>query len=87
MDRCFWEELPIGISIYKNDEIIEYLSVTLTVGPHQTAPYGYWCHTNNATGKKSIFLNTVTNNFLEGTNYNYSCQPLNKTARCGNVRN
>jgi hypothetical protein len=34
MDRCFWEELPIRISIFKNDEIIEYLSVTLTVGPH-----------------------------------------------------
>jgi hypothetical protein len=23
-------------------------------------------------------LNTASNNFLEGTNYNYSCHPLNK---------
>jgi hypothetical protein len=28
MDRCFWEELPTGISIYKNNELIEYLSNT-----------------------------------------------------------
>jgi hypothetical protein len=68
MDRCFWEELQTGISICKNDEIIEYLSITLTVGPYQTAFYGYWGYMNNAIGKKSIFLNTVTNNFLEGTN-------------------
>jgi hypothetical protein len=63
-NRCFWEELPMGISIYKDDKIIEYLSVTITVGPHQAAPYGYWRHTNNATGKEIIFLNTASNNFL-----------------------
>jgi predicted PP-loop superfamily ATPase len=28
MYRCFWEELPTGVSIYKNDEIIKHLSVT-----------------------------------------------------------
>jgi hypothetical protein len=43
------------------------------VGPHQIAPYGFWRHTNNATGKEPVFLNTASNNFLEGTNYNYSC--------------
>jgi hypothetical protein len=48
------------------------------VWPHQAISYGYWHHTNNATGKELIFLNTASNNFLEGTNYNYSCQPLNK---------
>jgi hypothetical protein len=69
MDRCFWEKLPTRISIYKNDELIEYLSAILTVGFHQIAPYGYWHHTNNATGKGLIFLNTASNNFLEGTNY------------------
>jgi hypothetical protein len=82
MDRCFWEELPTGVVIYKNGDTIDYLSVTLTVGPHQTAPYGYWRHMSNATGKELIFLNTTSNNFLEGSNYNYSCQPLNKPARC-----
>jgi hypothetical protein len=78
LDRCFWEELTTGVTIYKNEEVIEHTSVTITVGPHQIAPYGFWSHTNNQIGKESIFLNTATNNFLEGTNYNYSCYPLNK---------
>jgi hypothetical protein len=26
----------------------------------------------------------LTNNFLEGTNYNYSCYPLNKPVNFGN---
>jgi hypothetical protein len=67
MNRCFWEKLSTGVSIYKNNELIDYLSVTLTVGPHQQAPYGYWSHTNNATGRELIFLNTASNNFLEET--------------------
>jgi hypothetical protein len=41
MDRYFWEKLLTGISNYKNNEIIKYLSVTLTIGPHQQAPYGF----------------------------------------------
>jgi hypothetical protein len=82
MDRCFWKELSTGVTTYKNEEIIEHTSVTITVGPHQIAPYGYWRHTNNQTGKELIFLNTVCNNFLEGTNYNYSCRPLNDPTRC-----
>jgi hypothetical protein len=82
LDRCFWKELTTGITTYKNEEIIEHNSVTITVGPHQIAPYGFWRHTNNQTGKESIFLNTASNNFLEGTNYNYSCLPLNKPINC-----
>jgi hypothetical protein len=53
LDRCFWEEKITGISVFKNNEIIEFYSVTLTVGPHQIAPYGFWRHTNNQTGKES----------------------------------
>jgi hypothetical protein len=82
LDRCFWKELTTGITTYKNEEIIEHNSVTITVGPHQIAPYGFWRHTNNQTGKESIFLNTASNNFLEGTNYNYSYHPLNKQINC-----
>jgi hypothetical protein len=52
------------------------------VGPHLIAPYGFWGHTNNATRKKSIFLNTTNNNFLEGTNYNYSCTPVTSPRKC-----
>jgi hypothetical protein len=29
-----------------------------------------------ATRKESVFLNIVNNNFLEGTNYNYTCIPI-----------
>jgi hypothetical protein len=50
MDKCFWEELSTGVLIYKNNELIENFSITLTVGPHLAAPYGYWHHTNNAIG-------------------------------------
>jgi hypothetical protein len=82
MNRCFWEELSTGVSIYKNNELIDYLSVTLTVGPHQQTPYGYWSHTNNAAGRELIFLNTASNNFLEGTNYNYSSKSLNTPMNC-----
>jgi hypothetical protein len=54
------------------------MSVTLTVGPHQIASYSFWRHTNDTTGKESIFLNTTSNNFLKSTKYNYSCNPLNR---------
>jgi hypothetical protein len=82
MNRCFWKELPTGVSVYKNNELIDYLLVTLIVGPHQQAPYGYWSHINNATGRELIFLNTASNNFLEETNYNYSCRPPNMPMNC-----
>jgi hypothetical protein len=39
-------------------------------------------NTNNATGKESIFLNTANNNFLEGTNYNYSSTPITSPGKC-----
>jgi hypothetical protein len=35
LDRCFWKELTIGVTTYKNKEIIECNSVTIMVGPHQ----------------------------------------------------
>jgi hypothetical protein len=35
------------------------------VGLHLEAPYGFWKHTNDVTGKESIYLNIVTNNFLK----------------------
>jgi hypothetical protein len=82
MVRCFWKELTTGVTTYKNEEIIEHSSVIITVGSHQIAPHGFWRHTNNQTGKESIFLNTASNNFLEGTNYNYSCRSLNDPRIC-----
>jgi hypothetical protein len=58
------EEKTSGQTVRKNGEIIEHYSVTLSVEPHLIAPYGFWRHINNATRKKSIFLNTANNNFL-----------------------
>jgi hypothetical protein len=72
MDICFWEEFTSGQIVKKNRVVINHYSITISVGPHLVAPYGFWKYTNNATGKEIIFLNTANNNFLEGTNYNYS---------------
>jgi hypothetical protein len=41
---------------------------TLSVGLHLLAPYVFWKHANN--------------NFLEGTNYNYSCTPITSPGKC-----
>jgi hypothetical protein len=30
-------------------------------------------HKNDTTRKENIYLNTTTNNFLKGANFNYSC--------------
>jgi hypothetical protein len=49
-------EKTSGLVIKKNREVIEHYSVTLSVGSHLLAPYGFWKHTNNETGKESIFL-------------------------------
>jgi hypothetical protein len=46
LDRCFWEELTVGSTIKKNNEVIEHYSVSISVGPHFVAPYGFWRHTN-----------------------------------------
>jgi hypothetical protein len=51
-----------------------HYSITLSIKPHLIPSYNFWRHTNNATGKESILLNTANNNYLEGTNYNYSCK-------------
>jgi hypothetical protein len=45
-------------------------SAYLAVGPNLQTPFGFW---RNET---SVFINTVTMNYLEGTNFNYSCQPI-----------
>jgi hypothetical protein len=71
-----------GLVIKINGVVIEHISVTLSIKPYLLAPYGFWKHTNNATGKESIFLNTTNNNFLEGTNYNYSCTPITSPGKC-----
>jgi hypothetical protein len=62
---------------HKNNKILEYISIGLTLGLHQIISYRFLTHTNNDTGKKSVFLNTASNNFLKETNYNYSCKSLN----------
>jgi hypothetical protein len=86
LDRCFCEEKTSGLVVKKNGVVIEHYSVTLSVGAHLIAPYGFWRHTNNSTGKESIFLNTVNNNFLGGRNYNYSCILVTSPGKCRTAR-
>jgi hypothetical protein len=59
LDRYFWEERLLGVFVYKKDQLLTHHSVTL-----RDAPYGFWRHTNNVTGKESIYLVIATNNFL-----------------------
>jgi hypothetical protein len=47
------------------------VDISLTVNLILQAPYELW---RNET---SVFLNTATNNFLEWSNFNYSCKPTN----------
>jgi hypothetical protein len=75
MDRSFWEERLSGVSVYKNDKLLTRHSVIFMVGLLE-APYGFLRYTNDVRGKKSIYLNTATNN-LEGPIFNYSCRLLN----------
>jgi hypothetical protein len=56
LQRCFWEEKTSGLVIKKNGVVIEHYSVTLSVPPHLVAPYGFWKHTNNATGKRECIF-------------------------------
>jgi hypothetical protein len=69
MERCHWKETPLQVIV--NGEEKTVVDISLTVNTILQAPYGLWRNTI------SIFLNTATNNFLEGTNFNYSCKPTN----------
>jgi hypothetical protein len=80
--RCFWEEITSGQTVKKNGEVIKHYSVTLPVEPHLISLYEFWRHTNNTTGKESIFFNITNNNFLEGTNYNYSYTLVTSPEKC-----
>jgi hypothetical protein len=86
MNKYFWEERLSGVSIYKNDQLLTHHSVTLMVDPHLEAPYGFWQHINDIIGKENIHFNTARNNFLEETNFNYSCTPLNTLTRICNAK-
>jgi hypothetical protein len=45
-------------------------AVTLTVSPALTTPYGFW------RNDMSYIINTAFNNYLENTNFNYTCKPV-----------
>jgi hypothetical protein len=69
MERCHWKETPLQVIV--NGEKKTVINISLTVNPILQPPYGLW---RNAT---LIFLNAATNNFVEGTKFNYSCKPTN----------
>jgi hypothetical protein len=80
------EEIPsnfIPNNSDKMENMVHHL-VILSVGLYLIASYGLWRHINNTTRKENIFLNTTNNNFLEGTNYNYSCIPIISPQKCKN---
>jgi hypothetical protein len=69
MERCHWKKTPLQVIV--NGEERTVVDISLTVNPILQAPYGLW---RNET---SIFLNAATNNFLERSNFNYSCKYIN----------
>jgi hypothetical protein len=67
LQRCHYNETPLKVVI--DNQEVKVLDSFLSVSPILQAPYGLW---RNET---SIFLNTASQNFLEGMNFNYSCIP------------
>jgi hypothetical protein len=77
LQRCEWLETDDGnthlfVKRFNNDieEEKNISLVTLTVSPALTTPYGFW---RNDT---SYIINTAFNNYLENTNFNYTCKPV-----------
>jgi hypothetical protein len=67
IERCHWKETPLQMIVNGEERTVVNLILQ--------APYGLW------RNEILIFLNTATNNFLEGLNFNYSCKPTN-TPKC-----
>jgi hypothetical protein len=59
-----------------NGQETTVIDMHLTQGSVVQATYGFW---RNST---SVFLNTANNNYLEGTDYNYSCVPTSSRPSC-----
>jgi hypothetical protein len=74
LEKCFWKEIPLQIWVIEQEVTI--IDTHITQGVFTQAPYGFW---RNDT---AVFLNTADNNFLEGTNYNYSCLPTSARPPC-----
>jgi hypothetical protein len=64
---CYWVEIPLSISV--NGTFQQIIQQSVRVSPILQAPYGMWINDT------SIYLNTASNNCLEGTNFNYPCMP------------
>jgi hypothetical protein len=67
--KCMWSEFET--EFYKNDVMVDHLGISQTVFSGLQSPYGFWMNDT------SIFVNTAGSNFLEGSNFNYSCKPSN----------
>jgi hypothetical protein len=58
-------------------EDLDASKMTLEDSPVSSAPYGFW---RNET---SIFIRTSEWLFMEETEFNYSCKPINPNQKCG----
>jgi hypothetical protein len=74
LEKCFWKKIPL--QIWVNEQEVTIIDTHITQGAITQAPYGFW---RNDT---AVFLNTADNNFLEGTNFNYSCRPTSARPPC-----
>jgi membrane-bound inhibitor of C-type lysozyme len=75
VQRCHYLETELKVIINGDNYI--YANSHISVGPVFQSPYVFW--RNDTT----TILNTAFDNFLEGTNFNYSCIFLN-SPKCKN---
>jgi pyruvate-formate lyase-activating enzyme len=41
LDKCFWEEQTTEVVIYKNENILKYEFISLTIDPHHIIVYEF----------------------------------------------
>jgi hypothetical protein len=78
LEFCEWIE-KFNRNLHINGEVIDdawATNMTLEVSPVASAPYDFW---RNET---SIFIRTSEWLFMEGTAFNYTCNPLNPNPKC-----
>jgi hypothetical protein len=73
---CNWYDTGSSSNFSIDGEVMGAV-ITIEQSPVVSYPYGYW------VDGSQIFIRTATENFLEGTNYNYSCDSYLATPSYG----
>jgi hypothetical protein len=79
LEYCVWVEnfnrqLYINGVAFNEDWASQ---MTLKASPVASAPYGFW------RNDSSVFIATLNWLYMEGSAFNYSCDPINPNPKCG----